>query len=98
MSWAENYKEIASILPSIELNGALYLQYLMGTVKYHSTIESAFYGIKWAHNTTGLSDPCEADIVRRKVEASKRELCKRTFIPVCRISMRKFTLVLSIHK
>ena len=46
----------------------------MGTVKYHITIESAFYGIKWAHNTTGLSNPCEADIVRRRVEASKREL------------------------
>jgi hypothetical protein len=32
------------------------------------------YGIKWAHNTTGLSDPREADIVRSLVEASKREL------------------------
>ena len=46
----------------------------MGTVKHHSTIESAYYGIKWAHNTAGLSDPCEADIVRSIVEASKREL------------------------
>jgi hypothetical protein len=34
----------------------------MGTVKHHSTIESTFYGIKWAHNTAGLSDPCEADV------------------------------------
>ena len=46
----------------------------MGTVKHHITIESAYYGIKWAHNTAGLSDPCEADIVRSIVEASKREL------------------------
>jgi hypothetical protein len=46
----------------------------MGTLKHHSTIKSAYYGIKWAHNTTGLSDPCEADIVRSIVEASKREL------------------------
>ena len=74
MSWVENYKEIDSILPSCELHIALYLQYLMGTVKYHNTIESVFYGIKWAHTTAGLSDPCEADIVRRKVEVSKREL------------------------
>jgi hypothetical protein len=46
----------------------------MGTVKHHSTIESAYYGIQWAHTTAGLSDPCEADIVRSIVEASKREL------------------------
>lgn len=47
----------------------------MGTVKHHSThIESAYYGIKWAHKTAGLSDPGEADIIRSIVEASKREL------------------------
>ena len=74
MSWAEHYKEIDSVLPSSELHVALYLQYLMGTVKHHSTIESAYYGIQWAHTTAGLSDPCEADIVRSIVEASKREL------------------------
>jgi hypothetical protein len=46
MSWAEHYKEIDSVLPSSELHVALYLQYIMGTVKYHSTIENAFYVIK----------------------------------------------------
>ena len=45
MSWAENYKEIDSVLPSVELHVALYLQHLMGTVKHHSTIESAYYVI-----------------------------------------------------
>ena len=74
MSWAENYKEIDSVLLSSELHVALYLQHLMGTVKHHSTIESAYYGIKWAHHTAGLSDQCEADIVRSRVEVSKREL------------------------
>jgi hypothetical protein len=74
MSWAENYKEINSVLPSSELHVALYLQSIMGSVKYHSTIENAFYGIKWAHNIAGFSDPCEANIVRRNVEASKQEL------------------------
>jgi hypothetical protein len=74
MPWAENYKEIDSVLPRSELHVALYLQYLMGTVKHHNTIESVFYGIKWAHTTAGLSDPCEADIVRSIVEASIREI------------------------
>jgi hypothetical protein len=46
----ENYKEIDLVLPSSELHVALYLQYLIGTVKHHSTIESAYYGIKWARN------------------------------------------------
>jgi hypothetical protein len=47
---------------------------VLGTVKHHNTIESVFYGIKWAHTTAGLSDQCEADIVRSIVEASTREL------------------------
>jgi hypothetical protein len=38
MSWAENFKEIDSVLPSRAIHVALYLQYLMGTVKHHSTI------------------------------------------------------------
>ena len=46
MSWAENYKEIDSVFLSRELHVALYLQYLIGTVKHHSTIESTYYGIK----------------------------------------------------
>ena len=45
-------------------------------LSHRSTIKSAFYGIKWVHNTEGLSDPCETDIVRSIVEASKRELSR----------------------
>ena len=59
MSWAENYKEIDSVLSSSELHIALYLQYLMWTVKHHIIIEGVYYGTKWAHNTVGLSDPGE---------------------------------------
>jgi len=76
MSWAEHYKEIDSVLSSSELHIALdlYLQYLMWTVKHNIIIEGVYYATKWAHNTVGLSDPGEADIVRSIVEASKREL------------------------
>jgi hypothetical protein len=45
MSWVKNHKEIDSVLPSVELHVALFLQYLMGTVKHHITIESAYYVI-----------------------------------------------------
>ena len=72
MSWEENYKEIDSVLPSNELHVVVSTVYPVGTVKHHSTIESAYYGIQWAHYTTGLLDPGEADIDRSIVEASTR--------------------------
>jgi hypothetical protein len=98
MSWAENYKEIDSVLLSRELHVALYLQCLMGTVKHHSTIESAYYGIKWARNTAGLSDPCEADIVRSIVEASKRELNRPIMADLIKLLFPKFNTVNSTLK
>ena len=74
MSWEENYKEIDSVPPSNEIHVALYLQYLMGLLSTTPLYKMHYMASKGAHNTAGLSDPCEADIVRRKVEASKREL------------------------
>ena len=77
---------------------ALYLHYLMGTVKHHITIESAYYGIKWAHNTAGLSDPCEADIVRSIVEASKRGLNRPITADLMKLLFLKFNTVNSTLK
>ena len=51
---------------------SLYLQYLIDTSNHFSVVESAFYGIKWAHQTAGLKNPCESDIVRSILDASKR--------------------------
>ena len=67
MSWAEHYKEIKSVLPCSELHIALYLQHLTEICKHHSTVESAFYSIKWAHDVAGLHNPCKSDLLRIKV-------------------------------
>ena len=45
LNWADKYKEITSTLPCTELHVGLYLQYLIGTVKHFSSVESGL--IKW---------------------------------------------------
>ena len=77
---------------------ALYLHYRMVTVKHHSTIESSYYDIKWAHNTADVSDPCETDIVRRIVEASKRELNRPIMADLIKLLFPKFNTVNSTLK
>lgn len=74
MKWARLYKEIDSVLPCKELYVALYLQHLIENAKHYSVVESAMYSIKWAHDTAGLADPCDSDIVRSVVQAAKRVL------------------------
>lgn len=76
MSWAEHYKEIKSVLPCSELHIALYLQHLTEISKHHSTVESAFYSIKWAHDMAGLHNPCKSDFLRNIVESAKRTLSR----------------------
>jgi len=76
MFWAENYSEIISVLPCSELHIALYLQHLTETVQHHSTIESAFYCIKWAHDTAGLHNLCKSELLRNIVESAKRKLSR----------------------
>lgn len=72
--WAKTYSEISSVLPTSELHASLYLQFLIDSCKHYSSVESAFYSIKWAHNLANLEDPCDSDFVRSIVEASKRLL------------------------
>jgi hypothetical protein len=76
MSWAEHYKEIKSVLPCSELHIALYLQHLTEISKHHSTVESAFYRIKWVHDMAGLHNPCKSDLLRNIVESAKRMLSR----------------------
>lgn len=34
------------------------------------------YSIKWAHQMTGVPDPCISEVIKNIVEASKRKLCR----------------------
>jgi hypothetical protein len=39
----------------------------------HRVIQSAVYGIKWAHNLQGLQDPTDNSLVHNLVETAKQQ-------------------------
>ena len=53
---------------------ALYLQYLLETTSSCSSVDDAFYGIKWVHETAGLASPTDSSPVVAARDASKRIL------------------------
>lgn len=61
--WAASYKEI-SVPPSNYLSIATYLEFLLQSNSSYSALEAAFYGIRWAHNLYGFSNPCESNLVK----------------------------------
>ena len=73
--WSSCFEEVIS-LPSDEMSVALYLEFLLQQRYPYSTLESACYGISWAHNLYGLPSPCDSKLVRNMLEAAKRELAK----------------------
>lgn len=76
-TWAAVYDEIAT-LPGKPFSVALYLEHLLQSKCPYSKLESAFYGINWAHNIYGLKSPCESGLVKHLLEAAKRKLSKST--------------------
>ena len=41
----------------------LYLQHVLDTAKSHSAVDSAIYGIQWAHNLAGFPSPTDSPII-----------------------------------
>lgn len=75
--WAlSNGLRSSEILPAKALPVAIYLVSLIQTAKTPSPIISAFYGIKWMHNTCGCKSPTDCTIVVNVLEAAKRLLSK----------------------
>ncbi|XP_071177692.1 integrase/recombinase xerD homolog [Mytilus edulis] len=60
-------------LPAKPIHVALYLTKLIDTGSSYSVVQSAFYGIKWAHTVRGFSDPTENAFVTNLLESSKRQ-------------------------
>ena len=60
--------------PARPLHVALYLQHLIVSTKSHSSVDSAFYAIKWAHENAGLESPTDNPLVVKVREAAKRIL------------------------
>ena len=68
-----------SFLPGTPIIVALYMSGLKTSGSYHS-VNSAFYGIKWAHQMNGLIDPTDNSFVKNILESAKRTVklpCKK---------------------
>lgn len=61
-------------LPANPTHAAVYLQHLLESTKSCSSVDSAFYAIKWAHEIAGLASPNDNQVVSRVQEATKRIL------------------------
>ena len=71
--FASRWGEITPF-PAEPLPVALYLQHLLETTSSCSSVDAAFYGIKWAHETAGLVSPTDSSLVVAVRDASKRIL------------------------
>ncbi|KAK2564084.1 hypothetical protein P5673_012305, partial [Acropora cervicornis] len=60
--------------PADPFHVALYLQHLLEQAQSPSVIDSAFYGIKWAHDMAGLPSPTDNSVVENVRSAAKRIL------------------------
>ncbi|CAC5403190.1 MYLIP [Mytilus coruscus] len=79
VKWTDKYSEIKCVLPCQELYVGLYLQNLMQSANHYSVIESAFYGIKWAHNLAGVANPCDSEMLLGRYHGKHdREIGKET--------------------
>ena len=73
--WAASYREI-SVLPTNFLHVATYLEFLVQSNSPYSALEAAVYGIRWAHDLFGLSNPCDFNLVKGILESAKRSLSR----------------------
>ena len=55
---------------------SLYLEFLLQQSYPCSALESACYGINWAHNLYAFPSPCDSKLVRDVFEAARREFTK----------------------
>ena len=62
----------ANVFTANPFHVALYLQHLIEQSHSPSVIDSAFYGIKWAHSLAGIPSPTDNPIVEAVRSASKR--------------------------
>ncbi|VDI71133.1 Hypothetical predicted protein [Mytilus galloprovincialis] len=66
-------KEGGKSIPASPIHVALYLTHLLDKGSSKSVVQSAVYGIKWAHNIQGIQDPTTNSFVVNLMEAAKRQ-------------------------
>ncbi|CAH3189860.1 unnamed protein product [Porites lobata] len=68
-------KHELSYLPANLMHVAVYLQYVLESTRSSSSVDTAFYSIKWAHESAGLVSPTDNPLVNQGVrKAAKRIL------------------------
>ena len=68
--FAASLNEIQAFPAKLE-HVALYLQHVLDMTKSRSAMDSAIYGIQWAHNLAGIPSPTNSPIVHAISRASK---------------------------
>ena len=63
-----------SFLPAKPVHVAVYLQHVLESTNSSSSVDTAFYAIKWAHEIAGVASPTDNQVVSRVREAAKRIL------------------------
>ena len=74
-TWVSQFAELSS-LPTDGLTLSLYLEHLVRSGAPYSALESAYYGVRWAHNIYDLPNPCDNPSVSLVLESAKRLLSK----------------------
>ena len=69
--FASSKREICAF-PAKSEHVALYLQHLLDTTHSHSAVDSAIFGIQWAHHLAGLPSPTDSPIIQAVSRAAKR--------------------------
>lgn len=70
-NFASSVDEI-QVFPARTEHVALYLQHLLDTTHSHSAVDSAIYGIQWAHHLAGIPSPTDSPIIHDVSRAAKR--------------------------
>ena len=73
--WGAGFREI-SVLPTSFLHVTTYLEFLVQSNSPYSVLEAAVYGIRWAHDFFGLSNPCDSNLVKDILESAKRSFSR----------------------
>ena len=67
-------KKELSYFPANPIHVAVYLQYVLESTRSSASVDTAFYSIKWAHESAGLVSPTDNPLVNRVRDAAKRIL------------------------
>ena len=63
-----------SFFPANPVHVAVYLQHVLESTRSCSSVDTAFYAIKWAHEIADMASPTDNQLVSRVREAAKKIL------------------------